>query len=964
MSAFDRLQNYSSRGTNSREVSTIFDISKPQGCFLDRVHKQGYKMYEVLYKRKGSEGDTISASEFNALSEQDKVNYESDIVYTELYNVITAPSNQKIDAAAGSGKTTSLIFKIMHDIVTGESMRLQSVPSGMTVRVVNKVWVCTFLRTGALDLEKSLSYWQRKLGYSQTSNQVVFSTLDAEFKRCLNAMGVETNIGDASKLHSLFCKAVDSCGITRNGYKLTKEDYQILSSIVSYYRGRLDEKRYQHPSCADYDLKPTILDLLVKQFASLRQANKVMDFDEIQELLYKYLYITPNKAVQDFVADRYNFIYVDEFQDTSQMQYAILKFYARGNLWINRSGGDVKVESNGGTVPDGLYTAEETLGKIVAIGDVSQCLIGGTSVDTENGIKAIEEISVGDRVRSCQGRGKLGYEEVSNISERMYRGTIIELKTSCGYTISCTPEHKFFTGRRDNSKDSISTVLCCNNEGDHGVVYASSSNYSLFDTPEIMDEFAKNTIRNNSIDVCYERALFLWTPIQFNLSDGYINYASLVVCASDLKLGDKILVVNERGSVSYDTITSLEYKDYSGKVYDVTVPRTRNFIANSIVSHNCIYSFKGSDSKILSELFDADFRPVNSALSVNWRCPENILNPVIPSIHKNYDSANQRIEASNKGGEFHAYGFNSYKQMIEKLKEDVQNDMENNRTVAILCRTNFDGMIPAFALEAHSKFDFSISGDNMTMNSPLPKKILGVSRLFTDRCSPNVKNSLSYFVRRGGEFQVKQLMDALKANNLSIWQIPESDLGYSAPDLLPFVKEVKKIMMPDGKRVKEKEVEALKFVYSYLKVNSFGGDSAYCESARAYIEIILYVLDTNNFSSVHEFIEEMDFINDKLQGRVKRNAPIQIATVHEFKGKERDSIYVWNDSQGVFPSSKCDIEDEEQLNEERRVHYIACTRAKEKECIYTLNNRVGIFVKEMDLNIENPTTIKATLMKG
>ena len=86
----------------------------------------------------------------------------------------------------------------------------------------------------------------------------------------------------------------------------------------------------------------------------------------------------------------------------------------------------------------------------------------------------------------------------------------------------------------------------------------------------------------------------------------------------------------------------------------------------------------------------------------------------------------------------------------------------------------------------------------------------------------------------------------------------------------------------------------------------------------------------------------------------KKNTKIRIATVHEFKGKECDSVYVWNDSDGVFPSNKCELTDEEQVEEERRVHYIACTRAKKKEHIYCLNGKVGKFVKEMDLTIENP----------
>lgn len=647
--------------------------------------------------------------------------------------------------------TTALTFKIMYDIVTGEAMTLKQIESGLPVRVVNKMWVCTFLRSGAEELQASLTKWQRKLGYSQTADQINFSTMDAEFKRCINAMGVATNIGDAGKLHSLFCKAVDSCNVSRSGgYPLTKEDYQILSGILVYYRGRLDNQRYNHPSMKDYDLTPTILDLIAKQFANLRATNGIMDFEEIMELLYKYLYVEPNPAVQDFVANRYNYIYIDEFQDTSQMAYAILKFYARGKLWLNRFGGDVKVVSEGGTVVDGLYTAKETIGKIVVVGDPSQC----------------------------------------------------------------------------------------------------------------------------------------------------------------------------------------------------------------------IYSFRGSDSKILIHDFDEDFKPCLSRLSVNWRCPANILNPVVSSIHCNPDSAIQDIRAAREGGEFFAYAFPSYKSMIAQLKNDMTKDMEDDMRVAVLCRTNFDGLIPAFVLAEDGRFDFSISGENMTLSSPLPRKIIGVTSLFTERSTPAVKTTLEFFASRQDKCGVKQLIDTLKMNNMSIWQIPIEDIRYSCPSLEKFVTSVKKVFYTDGSRDKAKELEALRTVYYMMIVDVFAGDSAYCESARAYIETLLYVIENNDFQSVYEFLEEIELLNDKLSGRIKKkSAPIQIATVHEYKGKECDSVYVWNDSDGTFPSSKCDVNNEDQLNEERRVHYIACTRAKKREHIYSIQIKKGRFAKEMSCDWYNPVNPSAKLQK-
>lgn len=603
--------------------------------------------------------------------------------------------------------TTMLIFKIMHDLVTGETMRNQMLPNGNTVAVVDKVFVGTFLRSGAEELRTKLSQWQRALGYRVTAESIHFGTLHAEFKRCLNEMGVSTPIGSASILNGLLRRAINMCNITRNGDALKQDDYKIIESVLMYYRGRLDDKRYQHPSAKDYDLTPSIIELLNRQYSQLKQTEGVMDFEDLQELLYKYLYITPNPNVQEFCANRYNHIYLDEFQDTSQIQYAILKMY-----WKNFV--------NGGS----------DKGKIVVVGDVEQC----------------------------------------------------------------------------------------------------------------------------------------------------------------------------------------------------------------------IYSFRGSDIGVMHKDFNNDFNPVNNSLSYNYRCPSNILLPVVESINLNTEATGIEIKPFNSGGIFNAYMFSSVSEMLRRLEKDLDEDIDANMNVGILCRTNYDGMIPALYLEMLGKYKFSVSGDAMTLNSALPKRLLKVGRLLTEKCTPAVKDVLSMFVSWREQWIVKKIFDVLKQNRLSIWDMNEKDLEYECPNLYNVIVELKAVR----KKYNGDGVKVLQYMYEKLKKEMFDGDSQYCLSARACIETFQFYLKLKQFSSVHEFLDEMDELNERLQARVGKNYNISISTVHEFKGKERDSIYVWNDSDGVFPSPKTDMDELSQVEEERRVHYIACTRARKKSTIYSLAGYTGIFLNEMN----------------
>jgi len=687
MSTLDRLGNYKASigyvPKDKKVTDGVFDLNTPEGVFLHLVHSKGFKMYD------------------------------EDGNFTELHKVLTTNGNQKIQAIAGSGKTTSLIFKIMHDICTGEIMRNQSLPNGNVVRVVDKVFVGTFLKSGADELRKSLTDWQTALGYTITASQINFGTLHAEFKRCLNAMGVATPIGSIQVISNLLKKAVNACNIKRDGNDLLQDDYKIIESVLMYYRGRLDEKRYQHPSALEYGLTPSILDLLNRQFSQYKVAEGVMDFEDLQELLYKFLYITPNPNVQDFVANRYNYIYLDEFQDTSQIQYEILKMYARG----------CKKD-----------TDTPTKSKIIVVGDVEQC----------------------------------------------------------------------------------------------------------------------------------------------------------------------------------------------------------------------IYSFRGSCIEVMHKMFDEDFESTKNKLSYNYRCPSKILEPIVSSINLNPEAKGIDIKAVKEGGIFGAYSFVGLTPMLTHLKDSIEEDMNSGMDLAILCRTNYDGMIPAIFLEMSGKYNFSITSDAMTLNSALPRRMLKVGKLFTEKSTPAIKDVLTMFVPRYDHYKVRKVADVLKMNKLSIWDMDERDLKWGCESLYDTIMMFKSIR----KKYNNDDVKTLNYIYYWLRVNTFSADSAYCEGARACIDVLRFFINSKEFTSVYDFLDEADYLNEKLTARIGKKSKISVATVHEFKGKERDSIVVWNDSDGVFPSSKIDVENIDQLSEERRVHYIACTRARKKCSIYTRAGKVGMFLDEMDTEIK------------
>lgn len=100
-------------------------------------------------------------------------------------------------------------------------------------------------------------------------------------------------------------------------------------------------------------------------------------------------------------------------------------------------------------------------------------------------------------------------------------------------------------------------------------------------------------------------------------------------------------------------------------------------------------------------------------------------------------------------------------------------------------------------------------------------------------------------------------------------------------------------------------------------------------------DLIYFKQKSLEFKSIEEFLTEMALAppNDKNQleeGPVKKEKekPLVISTIHSAKGLEWNTVFILRVIDGDIPSSKS-IDSEDQLEEERRLLYVAITRAKD-----------------------------------
>ena len=104
----------------------------------------------------------------------------------------------------------------------------------------------------------------------------------------------------------------------------------------------------------------------------------------------------------------------------------------------------------------------------------------------------------------------------------------------------------------------------------------------------------------------------------------------------------------------------------------------------------------------------------------------------------------------------------------------------------------------------------------------------------------------------------------------------------------------------------------------------------------------------SNFSNIGEYLSHIERVKEELQEnqKLKQMDGVIFTTMHSAKGLEFKNVYIVGCNDGTIPHEKSyDIEDEEkkntQIEEERRLMYVAITRAMDRLCISYPKNKYG-----------------------
>lgn len=342
-----------------------------------------------------------------------------------------------------------------------------------------------------------------------------------------------------------------------------------------------------------------------------------------------------------------------------------------------------------------------------------------------------------------------------------------------------------------------------------------------------------------------------------------------------------------------------------------------------------IYSWRGAD--IINILnFEEDYPDAKVILlEENYRSTKNIIAVANSVIKNNSLRKEKNLFTKNKDGElvsiFEAYNDKYEAEFVaDKIVELLDNGVPAEE-IAVLYRANFQSRI----LEEHM------------LRYGIPYQVLGVK--FFDR--KEIRDVLSYLrsalntesfsdVKRAINFPKRGLGKATlakifsgKKNELPMKTLQKVNSFY---DLLEKIKNFAETHIPS---------ETIKFIIkesgieTELKNSKLEEDLERLENVKELVSFASKYDTFGDVSGIEMLLEEAALASDQdslLEKTEKKDRPgVKLMTIHASKGLEFNYIFVVGLEHDLFPHVR-DDDSEADLEEERRLFYVAITRAREK----------------------------------
>ena len=383
-----------------------------------------------------------------------------------------------------------------------------------------------------------------------------------------------------------------------------------------------------------------------------------------------------------------------------------------------------------------------------------------------------------------------------------------------------------------------------------------------------------------------------------------------------------------------------EFQDINRIQYDVirmlAQPENNLFVVGD--DDQAIYGFRGADSELMLG-FGKDFPNAKQILlGMNYRSTANIVQNSLKLIENNVERYSKKLEANREGGScLHIQEVKDPVEEAEYVLEEIQKCKENGikeEEIAILFRVHTDARAVVEAMvERKIPFQMKEHLPNIYEHF-IAKDIMAYFRLATGK---RRRQDFLQVMNRPKRYLGR---DSVSGSQVSFEDMRKfyCDKDWMIDRIDQFEWDVKMLM-------KMAPYAAIQYIRKRIGYDDFLKEYAFTHQInRSDLNEVLAEIEeaAKAFSSVEEWFAHVEEYTETLKVKEKeRNRPrpgVRLMTIHASKGLEFKQVFLIAANEGRIPYQKAKTDKE--IEEERRLFYVAMTRAKDflKICYVKIKN--------------------------
>ena len=392
-----------------------------------------------------------------------------------------------------------------------------------------------------------------------------------------------------------------------------------------------------------------------------------------------------------------------------------------------------------------------------------------------------------------------------------------------------------------------------------------------------------------------------------------------------------------------------EYQDTNEVQYKLVKLLSKKYLNLFVVGDpsQSIYAFRGANYQNILN-FEKDFKGCTVIkLPQNYRSTQTILDAANEVISHNKQRKDLDLFSDLGQGVKIKY-IRTFNDSMEnkRVVDEIQKLYEegyNRKDMAIFYRTNAQSRSIEDAL-VKANIPYKVFGSFYFYKRKEIKDLLAYLKLIAN---PSDDVSLERVInepkRKIGDKTIENLREKARSLNISMFEAIDSGKELEFKNLILNLIEISKDTSITG--LIDKTLELSKMKETYENDKSLESDIR-LENLMEFRSVSeTYEKETGNVN-LSDFLMEVSLVSDAAEYSTDADA-VTLMTVHSAKGLEFKVVFIIGLEENIMPISKA-LYDDEELEEERRLMYVAITRAKEK--LYLLNAGRRMLYGNMQMN--------------